>query len=96
MPLAAVLAGLATRRVRSFPCLSAQGVELARRLRAEDSVAPSDVSVCLLAVVFRSAVLCARDCRSVHDVARFESVALEAAVAWATAEPRRRSGTHAQ
>ena len=92
MPLAALLASLATRRVR----FSAQGVELARRLGPEDAVAPSDVSVCLLAVVFRLAVLCARDCRSVHDVARLESIALETAVAWTTADPRRRSGSHAQ
>ena len=95
MPLAAFLASLVTR-ARSLPCLSAQGVELARRLRAEDSVGLSDVSVCLLAVVFPLAVLCARDCRSIHDVARFESVAPDTGVAWVTADPRRRPGSYAQ
>ena len=84
-------------RLRGFTRRGTQGVELSQGLLAQSSVTPGDIAVLLFAVVlFGLTTLSTRNGSSIHDVARFESVAVETAAARATAEAARGSGAHTE
>jgi hypothetical protein len=87
---------VAARCVRGLPGFGAQRAELTQGLLAEQLVALDYIAVLLFAVAISGlATSGARDRRSVHDVARFESIAVQIAAAGATADSRGSSATHA-